>query len=96
MTTLSTLAQYRMDYGDHMDNGWGWGMVAMMLLVVAVVVVLVVWLIRTSGASHAHSHTHAHGTPLAETPMQILDRRLASGEITPEEYKERAAILGGS
>ncbi len=40
MATLTTLAQYHMDYGDHMGNGSGWA-------------------------------------------------------ISPEEYKERRAVLGG-
>ena len=28
-----------------------------------------------------------------ETPHQVLHRRLASGEITPEQYEERTALL---
>ncbi|MCW5636685.1 MAG: SHOCT domain-containing protein [Rubrivivax sp.] len=31
--------------------------------------------------------------PPAETPLQILQRRLASGECTPEEYERRRALL---
>jgi uncharacterized membrane protein len=27
--------------------------------------------------------------------MALLDRRLASGEISPEEYRERRAVLRG-
>lgn len=29
----------------------------------------------------------------SETATAVLDRRLASGEITPEEYRERKALL---
>lgn len=89
MATLMTLAQYR-TYDGHMDGGWGWAMAIMMVLVVVAVVGLLIWLVRSIGAQQAH------GTPPAppETPMQILDGRLARGEIAPEEYKERAAILG--
>ena len=90
MATLVTLAQYRM-YDDHMDGAWGWGMAALMVVAVIAIVALVVWLVRSSGA-------HVVAGPAAtqaETPMQILDRRLAQGEITPAEYQERAAILGG-
>jgi uncharacterized membrane protein len=47
--------------------------------------------VRTTGASR----TQVPAGPAGETATQILDRRLAQGEITPEEYKERAAILGG-
>ena len=89
MATLITLAQYRM-YDDHMDGAWGWGMAALMVIALVAVVVLVIWFVRSTGATHAHGQ-HAGA---AETPLQILDRRLAQGEITPDEHKERAAIIG--
>jgi putative membrane protein len=94
MATLITLAQYRMN-NDHMDGGWGWGMAALMLIALIAVVALVVWLVRSTSAGHSHPQ-HAAAAGAGETPMQILDRRLAQGEIAPEEYKERAAILGKS
>jgi putative membrane protein len=28
-----------------------------------------------------------------ETPQQVLQRRLANGEITPDEYEKRKALL---
>ena len=31
-----------------------------------------------------------------ETPRQVLKRRLASGEISPEEYQQRRALLNRS
>jgi putative membrane protein len=95
MATLATLAQYRMDYNDHMDSGWHWGMMVLMVLAFLAIVALVVWLVRSSQRPTAHGPHPAVGPPPPETPMQILDRRLASGEITPEEYRERAAMLGG-
>ncbi len=30
---------------------------------------------------------------LRETPQQVLQRRLANGEITPDEYEKRKALL---
>ncbi len=90
-TLISPLAQqYFKDYGygGHMGNGWGWGM--MMMLIIVVVVVLVVWVIRNQNSSDMR----AAAGPVVETPLQILDRRLAIGEITPEEYEQRAVILG--
>ncbi len=94
MSALATLAQYRMDYGDHMDSGWGWGMMALLVIALLAVVALAAWFVRSNGVSRRQSASAAGDVP-AETPMQILDRRLAQGEIAPEEYKERAAILGG-
>lgn len=92
MATLTTLAQYHMDYGDHMDNGWGWGMLVVMVLLVLAVILLAVWLARTVGLQQARTVTQSEQPP---TAMQILDRRLASGEVTPDEYRERAAVLKG-
>ena len=91
---MATLAQYHMDYGDHMDNGWHWGMPALMLVALVAVVALAVWFVRSGSASHVHAPHPSGGAP-TETPMQILDRRLAQGEIAPDEYREPAAILGG-
>ena len=33
------------------------------------------------------------GTAARETPLELLRRRLASGECTPEEYEKRKAML---
>lgn len=89
MPIALTIAQYHMDYGDHMDRGWGWGMAVLMALVVVALIALVVWVVRTGGVSRGHSDAGS----VKETPMEILDRRLAESEITPDEYNERAAIL---
>ena len=31
--------------------------------------------------------------PLRESPLDVLKRRLASGEIAPEQYEQRKALL---
>jgi len=90
--SLIPLAQYRM-YQDHMDNGWGWGMGALMLIAVVAVVVLVVWVVHSTGSHHASPAPAGLTGAASETPAQILDRRLAQGDITPEDYQARAAIL---
>jgi uncharacterized membrane protein len=36
------------------------------------------------------SERRGHG---AKGPLEVLDHRLASGEITPEEYRERRTTL---
>ena len=78
------------DGWSHM-NGWGggwmwlWG-VAMMTLFV----VLIVWLIRAAG-------TDSTGVPARRDPTdrarEILGERLAKGELSPEEYRERVSEL---
>jgi uncharacterized membrane protein len=60
----------------------------MMVLVVGGLISLGIWAVtRLTGNSPA--------APLVETRRQILDRRLASGEITTEEYAETRHILEG-
>ena len=71
-------------HGDGGTGGWVL-MVLAMLLFWGAVVALVVWLVRGRASA-------ADGT---EEPQRILDRRLASGEITPQEYEERRQILAG-
>ncbi|MEX2106654.1 MAG: hypothetical protein WD810_07120 [Solirubrobacterales bacterium] len=72
----------------HMD-GWGAGswvlMVVGMLLVWALLIFAVVWIVRSFGLGGARR-------PLSAT--EVLDRRLAEGEITVAEYHERKAALG--
>lgn len=72
----------------HGDVGTGWWILMMlgMVLFWGALAALVVWLVR-GGAAGAN-------TP-AEDPKAILDRRLASGEITPEDYEQRRRILDG-
>lgn len=53
----------------------GW---ALVIALVATVVLAVVWTIRRSGGS----------TRPAETPLEILKRRFAKGEITPEQFQQ--------
>jgi putative membrane protein len=63
--------------------GWGWMvggimMVVFWALVVIGIVVLVKVVMTRSGASEARS---------AETPVEILRRRYAAGELTKEQFE---------
>lgn len=69
-----------------MGGGWGMmspglGSIALWVIILAVVVALVYFLVRT-GRSHG-SATGAEGTPL-----EILRRRYAKGEITKDQFDE--------
>jgi putative membrane protein len=71
------------------DVGSGW-IIAMMLGMVlfwGLVVVGVVWLLREAIGRGGHT---ADADPLA-----ILDRRLAEGHISVEEYEQRKKTLSG-
>lgn len=74
----------------HMDDwgaGW-WVLMALMMVVFwGLVIVGIVWLVRMLIGEHRD-----HGGTSA---TELLDRRLASGEISPEEYRERRSILQG-
>lgn len=71
--------------------GWGWwllmsfGMVAFW----AAVIYLVAWLVRGAPPSLRQQPTE---TP-SETPLELLERRLAAGEIAVDEYNERREAL---
>ncbi|HET9720350.1 MAG TPA: SHOCT domain-containing protein [Solirubrobacteraceae bacterium] len=74
--------------------GWGWwligaiGMIAFWGLVVYAVVALVGGRVRTGEAGPPVE-------PPSESALEILDRRLAAGELSVEEYEERRAAMQG-
>lgn len=67
------------------DGGWmpamhgmgGWWLVLLLVAVVIGVLVGAQW----------------RGGGTRETPRQVLQRRLAAGEITAQEYEQRKALL---
>jgi putative membrane protein len=61
-----------------------------MLAVLAGIAVLVVLAVRPRRMAAATAHP-----PIGETPLQILDRRLAAGEINADEYKRSRDLLTG-
>ena len=75
--------------GDHMDWNSGWWVVMMigMVLFWALVAFGIVWLVHSlqGGAG-----SRRHGEPDA---LELLDRRLAEGAISVEEYEQRRRVL---
>src|ERR1035437_5736094 len=83
-------------------GGWGWhpGMVFgcfVMLLALVGIVALIVLLVRCFGACH---HWHRHGScPICDRghgrgALDILEERLAKGEIGKDEFEEKRKLLG--
>lgn len=72
------------------QNGMGMGGWLLMALFWIVLVALIVWAL-TRFASSSRSESQA-----LETPEQVLDRRLARGEIDSEAYEELRATLRGA
>lgn len=79
-------------WGGHMDWDDGWWLVMMIGMVVfwALVVLGIVWLVREMSG---HRGLGGHRQP---DPLELLDRRLAEGTVSPDDYRERRAILTGS
>ena len=76
-------------FDDH--HGWGdgwWVVMAVGMLVFwAAVIAVGIWLVRgLSGRGRTRD-------PGGDTAFEILDRRLAEGEISTEEYEERRRTL---
>ena len=72
----------------------------LVLLMVAGVAVLAIWAIRESARPHPVGPPRMPMDQMAtqpgrETPLEILARRFASGEINAEEYERARDLLGG-
>jgi putative membrane protein len=87
-TTLAPLAD---TFDGHHDWGDGWWIVMAigMLAFWALVIVGAIWLVRELAANR-RSGAHPRADPGA---LEILDRRLAEGAISIEEYRERRRAL---
>jgi uncharacterized membrane protein len=73
---------------------FGFGFLSL-LAVVAGVVLLVIWAARASGRPVYPTVPPSTAALQRETPLDILARRFASGEITAEEYERGRDLLGG-
>jgi uncharacterized membrane protein len=72
----------------------------MILLLVAGVAVLAIWAIRESARPHPAGPPSMPINQMPtqaprETPLEILARRFASGEITAADYQKARDLLGG-
>lgn len=78
-----------------MMGGWGWGMGFLgglgMLLFWALIIGLMVWLVVTLTRS-GQNHTATSARP--DSMLETLRRRLATGEITPDEFDVLRQKLG--
>jgi putative membrane protein len=73
-------------YGPGM-NGWGYGLMTIsMVLFWALIILGIVALIRYIGRA-------GQVATARPTPQQLLDERLARGEIDEEEYRRRMDVM---
>ncbi|SDG06935.1 putative membrane protein [Limimonas halophila] len=84
-------------YGpQHMmgPGGWGWIMGPLMMIVfLAVAVTVVVLIVRWLGGHTNHPHQPPASGRTGESPLEILEKRFARGEIDREEFEERRKML---
>lgn len=79
-----------MYWGDHMSTGaWIFSILAT-LIFLALIVALILWLVGATSSSSGGSRPGDSG----ESPKEILDRRLASGELSVEQYQQLSDTLG--
>ena len=77
------------DTWDMHDGGGGWWVVMMlgMLLFWGLVIAGIVWIVRASAGPRP-----ADG---AKSAREVLDERLAAGDLSVEEYERRRDLLSG-
>ena len=76
-----------MMWGD--NSGWGmWLGMGISTLILVVLIALLVWSISRIGRVEAPRPQRARPTAL-----ELLDERLARGEIEPDDYQQRRRIL---
>jgi putative membrane protein len=79
-------------YYDRMDGGSGGGWVVMLVIMILLIALaaVAVWFFVTNARRHAAGASSPSTRPSA---TDLLDERLARGEISPDEYRERLAAL---
>jgi uncharacterized membrane protein len=77
-------------HGD-LSGGWWIPMMVMMVLFSGAVIIGAGWLMRGSVACWPWMRRRTE-TP-TETPTDVLDRRLAHGDISVEDYQARRRVL---
>jgi putative membrane protein len=77
-----------MSWGNHMGTGeWIFSILGS-LIIIGLIVALIVWAVSPRG-DRSGSPTAASGSA-----REILDRRLARGELTAEQYQQLREALG--
>jgi uncharacterized membrane protein len=71
------------------------GFFVVVAVVIAVIVLVVHATTRPAYPTGAPPMQMSAAPPARETPLEIVARRFASGEITAEEYQRARDLLGG-
>lgn len=82
-----------MDWGNGYGYGGGWGMWLMMFLVMIVFWGGLAWVIVSAIRHSGGHHAATDRAPGQKDALQILEERLAHGDIDVEEYRSRRDAL---
>ena len=80
-------------YGPGHVTGWGWFGMGLMFLLLVALIGLVAWLVARSAGSTAPRSDYQ--PPREPSARDVLDQRLARGEIEPDDYHARIDALAG-
>lgn len=96
---VSTMMGRGYSYGyDMMGGGWLGGLLMLVFgaLVVAGIVLLILWAVKASSSHGSSGGSVPPAGPVGhDEAVAVARRRLASGEITAEEYEQILRALGG-
>lgn len=73
------------------ENFWGSGMWIFPMIMMVIMLIVVFGLFRRRGLKPPWlrgNDKHHSGSPGTETPLEIIKKRYASGEITKEEFEQ--------
>ncbi len=82
-------------YWDHMD-GYGWGMMVAWSVIWVALLALIAWAIVTWARGGQTRPRPSSVTPAPRAARDVLDHRLAGGEIDIDEYQRRRAAVEAS
>lgn len=74
---------------NEFHDGWMWGMHGLWWVFWILITVAFVWMISRTGANTSN----APRPEPKESPLEVLKRRYAEGELSTEEYEERKEHL---
>jgi uncharacterized membrane protein len=79
-------------YDGGMSDGGFWMMVLVGLLLLVLAGTVILWMVKSAGSNPIDTGRSAG--PATGSPRDVLDLRLARGEISPEEYGTTRTLLG--